>query len=1681
MDTLYNTNDKFLEASKKFPRFLSTRRRPVNSVGGRLLQSIIEEIGAVEDAIIDYKKDFFIVNYLDRPNEFVDYLYYAQIGEIEDFKNFSLKIPALAVTTDKDAFYDGLESLAYYQDGRIFFYSDPETVEYTYNRFIYKKDTTKIHIWNVLDDFAWWVGLDRFPEETNKALMYRTINIFRLRPSSSIQGLKNVIKNTLLNYGNIDDEEIKFELPDENNMKLFNSDGQTLYDELSGFNRDIARTKKWDIDYWKNSFAKFKYIPHAWDSEVSNYKDGVGYNNSLKVTTVKDLDTELGTAVNIYGYKKSKEKIEEYFRRADIKKELTLKLKKYDDIMNPLKVQYKITASTLGEIKYPSRDYVNLYVIKERKTNYPLEPMVTCSDGFEIVRKNRLIEGHRYRAEVLPDNEFLLTKCEVKNVDGTVAHNLLREYDQFEYDKFGSIKNRDQKFYGDSIYDFISSTNLSDSENGFRITDPGSQAAFSFETEGSSLKNPSTKLILGHNVQPFSIVGSSYYISGKGYTLDKAAGKYLLNADENEAASLVIDFYGNYLEYNLPRAASSAVSVKVYINDALDENLCYPVLNMNTAARKPEPISLEKYSHVRVEIVRLKGKPVVENILAKRYEIKAWADKEEMVVGAGGYFVLPEKPLVNVEVEILNHGGTAFEINSVIVGKKLTRANSTYITEDFIAGKDQVLDVESLGKVNLFDITADSYAEYLPYPEYANKSDASQDLYLDTSAFSSINYSSYQIKTADNGMKYITVPSGKAVSEIEIYGRYKKLVAKRSFFEILELKTGSSVKTSKSLKSVIIDNKKATEFSSNLLLTKNANYVEIELQDEDKDNLGVAFISSKLKNVEVIQSKYKGSFSGFYLYPKNTVEYIAYNTQKVVQEITGEAGGGEDVKIISSFSPAIPKGSEVLYELKDPVVLEHSDLPVAVGFMENGITKKWTTTSLTPIQITLDLGSDKDKYISSEELSLSEKFNISNSIELEETYLIDNIEIELGKYLITAPDYINVVYENVKTTEYRDDNGTRFYVEADGFNKLPHANIVEINELIVDGRPLEPSEYELLGGPGFIFWKNEELYGESFTITYTYKKPRYLTFKSIDLLYELAGYNVDTYELVNNKEYRIKKAIDGEIFETDLACFTTRPDKITVLCENPCYTARIDSTGITSKIQIKKIADDNSLVVRSGYYYIDGNEYWYFANKKEKQVNRVNGVEIDGGERAGDSYILCKEAKNYLRNSGMARKVMNATATFNFTDGSINPGISQAEHYGACETLALWNSFRMNLTPSAAYDGDAIIFSPENDSAYAYMDITKMAEKGNTLKIWFSGRLSFSICEDVFIEGQRLSKSVYMKNIAPLTIKKDIAAIDISNLDLEHHRYYLLAQGSGAVIELLVKQSHKNEDLFSGADDFLRNMTRFNIIIEEKAGGEETIQCDFTDAGMVYNGLELSKDMRLRTGSNIDWGLTKLKAFDLENEITKTGALCRNGIINFEADKAYIESDVLRLDYLEAVKTLYIKVNNYPIQNLRGFRISVLASDSTGSEFMSIETASDTNLLAVSGSRLKQFIKVRIEAEEGKEIESIEVFAAYKEGQMAGPKVFTLESGNAVTKIYDVGAEGNFILKRIIYSSDKDSSRARFFIRGIRYDSFDHVYTRWFEQNENHIFNDYRYFQFRIDLDEKSESIRIKSFEMEAV
>ena len=93
-----------MDAANKFPRFMNLRRRPTTSTSGKLLNSIVEEVGAVEEAIFEYKKDFFIINYLDSAEDYIAYLYQVQIGERGDIAKLIIIDPELKVTNDKEEF-----------------------------------------------------------------------------------------------------------------------------------------------------------------------------------------------------------------------------------------------------------------------------------------------------------------------------------------------------------------------------------------------------------------------------------------------------------------------------------------------------------------------------------------------------------------------------------------------------------------------------------------------------------------------------------------------------------------------------------------------------------------------------------------------------------------------------------------------------------------------------------------------------------------------------------------------------------------------------------------------------------------------------------------------------------------------------------------------------------------------------------------------------------------------------------------------------------------------------------------------------------------------------------------------------------------------------------------------------------------------------------------------------------------------------------------------------------------------------------------------------------------------------------------------------------------------------------------------------------------------------------------
>ena len=549
MNNVYKTYDRFIEAAKKFPRWNNTRRRPTKSTGGKLLQSIVEEIGAVEDAIIEYKKDFFIVNYIGKEDTIIDYLYSAQIGNISDISNLKITSLDIKITNDKEEFYKD-KNLAYYQDGIIILRNNVDSISYSVGEYVYNSSVEKFHVWNIFDEFAWWVKIERFENETNKELMMRTISHFRNRPNSSEQGLKNVIKNTLINFGNIDDDEIVFEKPDEDNMQLINN-GVSLYDEISSFNRDIARTKKWDIDYWDNAFRTLKYISHKWDDEVKFYQDGVGYNNSLFVSTVKDLDINKTTDIEISGYKKSKEKIEEYIKNNNINKNIELTLKKYDDTVNPIPIQYRIDASTLTEIDNASQIIIESYLTDDREKEVELMDIDYGEDNenLKINLLNTLEENKKYTISLSPKEPTMEIEGVYFEGDNCFQDIKLEPNRNFDYDNRGFFVNKLVEFYGDKVTDFYNLKNFKNNRySGIELEQGFESGSFDINIKDSSKPLP---LLVETSCNPYSIVDNGQYIKYVGFEI--IDNSYVSSSSDVDPSNLTIEAYFSHISFDIEK------------------------------------------------------------------------------------------------------------------------------------------------------------------------------------------------------------------------------------------------------------------------------------------------------------------------------------------------------------------------------------------------------------------------------------------------------------------------------------------------------------------------------------------------------------------------------------------------------------------------------------------------------------------------------------------------------------------------------------------------------------------------------------------------------------------------------------------------------------------------------------------------------------------------------------------------------------------------------------------------------------------------------------------------------------------------------------------------------------------------------------------------------------------------
>ncbi len=1724
----YEAYERFIEAAKQFPRWTNLRRRPNESAGGKILKSIIEEIAAVEDAIIEYKKDFFIVNYIGREDTIVDYIYAAHVGDIEKLDNFALIDPTAEITEEETVFYNN-HNLALYKDGYIVLFdtNDTNQLHYTYNGYSYTANITKESVWNIIDEFAWWCGLERFRDERNKSLLQRCLYqlyycendpVMNRRPNSTEEGLKNAIVNAAhakvdlldtdkLKIQALEKEEIEFLEPNETTLALLNDDGITLYEEISQFNRDIARTRKWDMDYWDNAFRQLHYLPHQWDAEVDIYQNGVGYHDALQVTTADKVGAKNTTDVEIYGYNYSVQDINTYIQNHQITKDIRLGLTKYGNTFNPYSIQYKIVAEDLIPVNHPDQVWFTFFR-QCREGWYDLDRLVKSVDENITVIKNGNLEADtEYTLTFTPGSEVGRT-MEIERCDriiNGVRTSLLVEKDDFKWNGAGII-NTSVLFHGDKIADFMDPVNLEDRfDAGFYLANPIQNASMTINLQDwcTGSNRQTMDIVVDSDSGWQDVTSSIIYVDQIGYEYNATENTFtsknkLISSNE----SFALRFPENTcrrlkltIEPTEEAIGPIMVNTKLLINGIEYENWPYAQIDLCSIHEikfEQDDISnsvvliIKRDTAVKIRISQIlrtsyqfylttgykTTREIIEGTETKT--IEEINIVEELNYNPKNSITLPQLPENSyLWIRISNAGNPNSPIIKYIHIGPVLRKKKYTITVPAETSVSE-LDIRSNCAVSLYNArTGNTISDYTTHNAYSGDG----DITLDLSLFTSIIKSEPAVKQANiygENAYYFHLNSTTPITQIWIQGTGYQSTTRMSLQDIVKLKANETVYFTRSWKRFAIKSPTGSRLVDIIHKKDLPQSDKVEITSQYNPHMQACFETQSSH----IGKSYTGNYDIVYLYDMTAKEYIAYNTENLVKEKT------ENVSIIPSFSPEPKEMAQLSYYIEEIIPNDG----VSVVFESTNTNKSLKNNDTLIIDIAA-LGSNTldKKALEVVSSSVAHNTRLSNIIYLKDIIQNQDLYAEIGTYNITPPNGMEIVYNTKTYPQDAHEDGSAMYVENDGFNKLKHANIIKIIKIKLGNNTYQDVQLDnimsLMKEEGIIQWKNPNLYGQPIhLIEYEYKHPEAIRFKDISLLYSLSGYKISSQKNINLYEYTVSNKSAGDIIKIDPSYFNTEdnklPDIVIAKCTNPCYSASVSNGLIT----LQRIAEDRTPVIHNGFYYVDGTEYYFFSKEHPIELNRMEGVSIDNGKMIGNMLYLYKEATNYLENSKMECNHLDVHCIVDFNKPRARTNIDPIGHIGACESFSAWEDYGVNRVLTTYKNGQATRFIMQQDG-YALLDITPYLKNHTTISCLFNGQsIRFELAREIRIMNEQALKTVYCETIQPFIIYQDIAYCIVENLEVDKYRYYLVVKGDGVLDEVLIHDLREEEDI---AKHHIKAIDKLGFTIPETNTVKNTTAIiEYTPMFMKYNQLETDAEQMLRTGTTADWNITKLTSFDL-SQCTTTKILRRNNGLVAQAENATLQTVPFEIKYQRSIRRMAVKVNQYIDGNKKGFTIRILTSPSRTGSYAELICAYDKNIVEFAVDSANRFIKVEILAKEEQVITDIGLFAIYKEVPEEDLNIFYYNDGSAVTKVFDIGSVGTYRFNRIICEEGYDNYQD-IHVRGAKkMSSGEYIWTAWMNTSansrDNLIFEGYSLFQFKIRLSGKDTKVRIKAFEFEVL
>ena len=1693
---MFDYSNMIKRAIEFFPIWSDIRKRGTKSIGGMVVNSALEETLELEKAIQAYKDFYFLDKYQDKEEEVIAYVYAANVGTLEDLDNTSIiyNDQEYFITLDIDEFYSN-ETLAYYENGLIYIQealynkNNINSIILSIDDYKYTYTLERKHVWNIFDEFACFVGLERHTNESNTSLKERILFSTKNLGSNTEEGLKNAIMSELIGmFPEMQSEEIEItKLTPESLTKPY-KEFNSLLDMLSSINRDVLKDKRWDLDKWSYDFKSIAFLDNVWDDVIETYQNGIGHGDDLKVV-IADNDTT--TDADIVLYDKSTVKLDKYVADKHIKKNINFKLKRYENILNPIKAKYAIKASEAIDITHENIE-LSVFENNEKKESRKIEEIYKIGKGVTSVDNSKITDDKPYRLEFYSDSNFdgmKISKAKViykHKTTGEIieSRNLLKAAPGFSYNASGELVNTSIKKTVKSVNHFNQYENLADSKSGIVLASNRNEGKAVLNVSGLGLNLVNIDIENQLADIPKSLIKYNQFCF---WREDELVFRY----DTNKERKFEIETEANIISFKLLEGDAD-VFIEI---DGVTE---YFKISGN---RNVEIFSeSSKLSPKKMKVTVISNSVITTKFSDFKYcchTVDLKLQYGALIKDSEGYR-LPNFAVNSLIVSMSSKTSSSPVLKSIYIGADIRQLRYKTEVIESRPNTNRIIEIKSncladLLHVDVVGNTVSKTENYVPATSYKAVQDDAW-IRLNTDEYESIKEITTSVGAIhvieESGKLYynISLKMGQTVNSVIIDGvinvpaktiTLEKMI--QSYIPHFDKET-DRIYACKLCKGLLVadndpDNPKLTivNIKSNIFTGINASYYKFT---KLPNTLGIVFNND---TSEIHSSETNLPFNSISFMPGGTKVYQAINEANIY---TGEVRG---IKILNNFSPILnssalmyyqvePFESNVKYEVKFSSTIESDNnfddlLNWSVGLKDIAIK--------TPI----DLSNTENYEIS--ELEVTDEVLLSRHIELQKSYKIgDNREVFTNRYMI-IPESGTVLYER-----YSDNQNQSLIVqeeiimEEDGFTKLAYSNIDEMlytgfspysgsNELLV-------KDFELLKDEGIILWTNKDYINASRKVylRYTIKNPIAILLDE-DLLYKAIGYNVDAYDEVGR--FKIAGVDDGYRFDLRQIDNYQDVDMVYTICSSPAFQA----DGFNDILTFKKTVNRDTILVRTGYYYINGKEYYLFPSKDEIVLDEEKYIDMENVELSGEEITLFKRTDNYVRNSEMLFRGMNELYNFDASKSQVK-GVSAINSITACDSFNSWNVFGTKMVLKDGLNQLGISFMPEIPNGYAYIELTDYLEKGdNYLSFWAEKSLEVFIGEEKKYLGLNFPDSISIKIGQEIPYRDDeIRTITIKQDD--NKKYYLIVKGQGTIDDIILSND------ISSISAHTKNIDLLGLSINEgfKQGQKHRVFLN-SNKDAINKGAALTKDGYVKTASNMYWGISPLKSYDSKEDF----ATCSTENIHFENSyvrtgrtEGYIETAPIYLDNPMTIKRVIVKANEIGFDDMRGFKIQILSSNTREGVYMPINTFND-NYGYVYGDALLKYIKIKVTMPDNKFLNNLNIYAEYKSTEANAPKVLMPSSGELITKIYDAQYSTDYRIREISIADISNINDVEIQVRASKEDYSADVWHPWQTLELKHNltlknelkFYGTRFFQIKVLLKTSNAFIKINNIDIEVM